>query len=306
MKPLPRNKKAAPEVKQDCTSRDETSTLDTQNSAGLQNQSDGFASAEGEDDTIFTKISWNHLNPSQQHPLCAASYGLAISAHGISAGLTASLSPLELPPQLASAQNELVQLVNTIISIYSSSPVLLSSLQNDLANLLHGIPPAQLNSIQQQSSVPSTDTSQIALTASQEPIVSIVDGIIRFLTHRQIGFFQPVVPGQAMNYIATTNAVQQQSTTPPLLSSAFQGYDNHTHHSFLLGHPLHFFRGNHHANNETTTTATSSINGTEDTNGGDAAASDTSFSKTGASSPGDNLAPLQNDRKRKRSTSSDN
>ena len=61
MKPLPRNKKAPPEVKH------ETMTLDIQNSAGLQNQSDGIASIEGEND-IFTVISWYHLNPSQQHP----------------------------------------------------------------------------------------------------------------------------------------------------------------------------------------------------------------------------------------------
>jgi hypothetical protein len=302
MKPLPRNKKAPPEVKQDCTSHDETITLDIQNSAGLQNQSDGIVSVEGEND-IFTMISWYYLNPSQ-HPLHAASYRLAISAHGISAGFTASPSPLELPPQLASAQNELVQLVNTIVSTYSSSPVLLSSLQGDLANLLHGIPPAQLNSIQQQISVPSTDTSQTAPTASQEPIVSIVDGIIRFLTHRQNGF--PDVPGQVMNSIATTNAVQQQSATPPLLSSAFQDYDNHTPHYFLPGNPLHFFRGNNRTTNTDTTTATSSTNSTEDTNGGDTAASDTSFSTTRASSPGDNLAPPWNKKKRERATSPDN
>lgn len=184
-----------------------------------------------------------------------------------------------------------MQLVNTIVSTYSSSPVSLSSLQGDLANLLHGIPPAQLNSIQQQISVPSTDTSQTAPTASQEPIISIVDGIIRFLTHRQSGF--PEVPGQVMNSIATTNA-------------ALQGYDNHTPHSFLPGNPLHFFRGNNRATNTDTTTATSSTNSTEDTNGGDTAASETSFSTTRASSPCDNLAPLRNNRKRERSTSPDN
>ena len=198
--------------------------------------------------------------------------------------------------------------MNTIVSTYSSSPVLLSSLQSDLANLLHGIPPTQLNSIQQQISASSTDTSQTVPTASQEPIVSIVDGIIRFLTHRQSGF--PEVPGQVMNCIATTNAMQQQSATPPLLSSAFQGYDNHTPHSFLPGNPLHFFRGNNRApnlaTNTDTTTATSSTNSTEDTNGGDTAASDTSFSTTRASSPGDNLAPLRNNRKRERATSPDN
>lgn len=241
----------------------------------------------------MTYLPWSlgitliHLNTL----LHAASYRLAISAHGISAGFTASPSPLELPPQLASAQNELVQLVNTIVSTYSSSPILLSSLQGDLANLLHGIPPAQLNSIQQQISVPSTDTSQTAPTASQEPIISIVDGIIRFLTHRQSGF--PEVPGQVMNSIATTNA-------------ALQGYDNHTLHSFLPGNPLHFFRGNNRATNTDTTTATSSTNSTEDTNGGDTAASETSFSTTRASSPCDNLAPLRNNRKRERSTSPDN
>ena len=73
----------------------------------------------------MTYLPWSlgitliHLNTL----LHAASYRLAISAHGISAGFTASPSPLELPPQLASAQNELVQLVNTIVSTYSSSPV---------------------------------------------------------------------------------------------------------------------------------------------------------------------------------------
>jgi hypothetical protein len=64
MKPLPRNKKVPPEVKP--IRHDETITLDIQNSAGLQNQSDGIVSVEGEND-IFTMISWYYLNPSQ-HP----------------------------------------------------------------------------------------------------------------------------------------------------------------------------------------------------------------------------------------------
>jgi hypothetical protein len=205
-----------------------------------------------------------------------------------------------------------MQLVNTIVATYSSSPVLLSSLQNDLTNSLRGIPLAQLNSIQQQVSIPSTDETQTASTASQEPIVSIVDGIIRFLIQRQSSFAQPGVAVQATNYITTTNPVQQQSTTPPLLSGAFQGYDNQTPHSFLPGSPLHFFRGNPFlqskapalANNtDTTTTATSSTNGSEDANGGETAASDTSFSTTRASSLDNNLAPPMNNRKRERSPS---
>jgi len=65
MKPLPRNKKAPQEVKQNGTSHNETITLNFQNSAGLQSRGDGFASAEGENDTILTMTSWYtliHLN----------------------------------------------------------------------------------------------------------------------------------------------------------------------------------------------------------------------------------------------------
>ena len=47
-----------------------------------------------------------------------------------------------------------------------------------------------------------------------------------------------------MNYFATTIGMQQQSTIPQLPSSAFQGYNNRTPHSFLSGYPLHVFQGN--------------------------------------------------------------
>jgi hypothetical protein len=216
-----------------------------------------------------------------------------------------------LSPQLALAHNELVQLVNTIVATYSSSQVLLSSLQSDLANLLHGIRPAQLNSIQQQISISSANTSQTAPTASREPIVSIVDGIIRFLAHRQSAFVQPEVPGNAINHIDSTIGMQQQSATPQLSSSAFQGYDNQTRHSFLPGNPLHLLQGNQDplnpsTNTGTTNTAASSTNGTEDTNCGDTAASETTFPSIRSASLGDNLAPLMNKRKRERSPSPNN
>jgi len=61
MKPLPRNKKAPQEIKQDGTSHNDTATLDFQESASLQSQGGGFANAEGENDTILTMTSWYTL-----------------------------------------------------------------------------------------------------------------------------------------------------------------------------------------------------------------------------------------------------
>lgn len=244
------------------------------------------------------------------------------AVQGSSSEVIANETIVSLPPQLASAQNELLHLVNTIVATYSSSPVLLSSLQSDLANIVTGIPwnPAQ------QHLNPNPNANQIAPINNQEPVVSIIDGVIRFLTQRQSALlFQPAVPGPATNLlpplINTMNAMQQQSTAHPILPSTLQGYDPQVQQSasnFLLSDPnLQLLLGTqaqlHQTNADTTTAAISSAN-CPDPNA-ETAASDISLSNgptdEGATVWADSFTKHQamhgsNDRKRQRSSSPDN
>ena len=250
---------------------------------------------------------------------------------------TSNRSISGLPSQLASSQNELVQLVNTIVATYSSSPVLLSSLQQDMANLLQGIPPAHMSMMQQQTQSQSTNINarETPQNANQEPVASIIDGVVRFLTQRQSAPVPPTVAGhQPMNFPSLSsnmNMLQQQSPAAPLLSNnATQGYNSQVIQqmgpNMLLNNPnIQGLLGNLHqhtlqpygatqppTNTDSATTITASSNDQQGINVDQAAASDTSFSNSTGEVSTSHVArtegqaiPPRNTRKRERSPSLD-
>ena len=249
-----------------------------------------------------------------------------------SAEVIANKNMSTLSPQLESAQNELVHLVNTIVATYSTSPDLMSSLQINLSGLLPSIPPGQSNTMQQQTQT-HTDVKNTAQTSNREPVLSIIDGVIRFLAQRQSSVIPSTVHGNSTYFLPPTSSMsmmQQQNTAPPLLPSDLQHCNpqiQQTGSSFLLSSPnvqalwgnqaqlhQHIVRRYGSAlpnNTDSATTTTSSSNYQEDTNA-DVAASVASFSHDAdenptaqaTSSTESQTIPPENNRKRARSSPS--
>mmetsp|Transcript_4202 Transcript_4202/g.10704 ORF Transcript_4202/g.10704 Transcript_4202/m.10704 type:complete len:526 (+) Transcript_4202:123-1700(+) len=311
MKPIPRQKKEPQEALQDEHYQEQMISLS--HNSSVDSVSIPMAAHDGSNALIAENQS--------------------LVAQG-STELIANAIVTRLPPQIESAQSELVQLMNTIVATYSSSPVLLSSVQNDLTNLLHGVPPAQLDLMQQHTQTTITNANEIAQSGNQEPVASITDEVIRFLTQRQGTFSSqgvPDLPTEFLPPMSNINTTQQHSTAPPLLPSGIQGCNpqiqqNISH--FLLSNPnlqaLWGYQAQLHqhalrpygstlpANTDSANTTASSSNDADDSNAGNAD-SQTSFSNgadesataQATSSTASQAIPRMKNRKRTRSTSPD-